>query len=202
MNRNEKLIALLAVGAFFHAASSDSLAATINYTVERGGNTWTLGDNFVGLIGFSSTPTGQTITEQDILDDIQAGGASRVVGVFNGVDNLGSGLNLGSGTVADYESTTFFSSRLDFATGDKLPYSNGIDPFTAVDLLGANTRFVAVAFVVFEGSGNLVFRGDSGGTATLNANGSSGAFPAPLIPEPSAVVLVGLASAGLCSRRR
>lgn len=176
-------------------------APTIGYTAERSGDTWTFGDLYVGLVGFNATPGSQTISEADILADISAGGASRVVGLFNGVGNLGSSLNI-SGGIAAYEAQTFFSPQFTFGSGDNLPFSNGIDPFTTVELDADGGRYVSVFFVLFEGDSNLVFTGDVSGTATLNANGAMGEFPT-FIPEPASAALLaaGLGLVG-CRRRR
>lgn len=172
----------------------------LGYTVENGGNTWTFGDQFVGLVGFRNTPGGVTVTADDILGDVTVGG-SRITGLFNGVDNLGSSLDLGSGTIEDYESNTFFPSRLTFANGDNLPFSNDIDIFTAVTLDADNTSFISVFFVVFDGGGPVILNGGIGGTATIGTNGNLGEFPASFVPAPSSAGLLAL-SGLIASRRR
>jgi hypothetical protein len=185
------------------AATTASASVSIGYVAEQSGNTWSLGnDTYVGLMGFKQTAQGQTITAADILGDISA--PSRVIELGNGVGNLGSSLNT-SGGVGAYESTTFFGSQFDFLTGDKLPFSNDIDVFTGVDLTTdgfGSGRYVSVVFVFFTGSSNLVFTGDVGGSATLSANGSLGAFPAQLVPAPGAAMLAGLAGLTAVRRRR
>lgn len=79
--------------------------------------------------GPGATPF-QTVTPQDILDDIAVVGASRVSGLFDGVGNLGSSLNSSAGDAA-YEDNTFFGTQFEFLSGDNLPSPTASIPSAA-----------------------------------------------------------------------
>jgi len=191
-------IAAIAVGAAIAHADT-------GYVIENGGNSWSLGpDLSVTLLGFKDTTPGQTVTNADIMSDIDAG-SGNVFGLFNGVGNLGGDLDA-AGDVAAYESTTFFAQQFTFGSGDNLPYSNDIDAFTSAELTTdgfGSGRYISVFFLVH--SGTVVFGNDGGGTSTAGGNGALGAFPAsfdPEVPAPGSLALLGLAGLAGARRRR
>lgn len=176
----------IAVVSILAAASAS--AQVVDYVPERSGNTWTLGDLYVGLIGFNQMPAGTTVTGADLLDDIApSASAGRVVGIFNGLDNLNSA------------GQPVFASNIVFGSGDSNPL-NIVDPFVSATN-ARDGRVVAAAFIVFEGDSNLTFRGTNGGTDTFAPNGSLGAFPY-VIPAPGSAAVLGLAGLAAARRRR
>lgn len=176
-----------AVGALTLVAGAAS-AQVEDYVAERSGNTWSLGNGqYIGLIGFNRMDAGTTVTSADLFAGVVSG-QDRVLGFFNGFDNI------------DESGTEFFASNINFGSGDNSPF-NGVDVFTSATNLREG-RVVAVAFVLIDGPGNVVFRDDRGRTETLNTGGTLGAFPFGLgvIPAPGAAGV--LAGAGLIAARR
>lgn len=204
---------MLVVGAVASIAGSAAAGTmNLNYVGENfqssisAPGTWTIsGTNLhVALLGFSNgTDQGQVVTPATIQGDILTGGF-RVESYWNGVGNLGGSLNPSNDPVA-YESTTFFGQQFDYVSGDNLPYSNGIEPLTGIDLNtnGFGTgRYVSAFFMVFEGTGNVVFGNDTSGTTTIAPNGVLGEFPAEFVPAPGAFALAGLAGVAAVRRKR